>query len=100
MFIRKQEYDKLKADKEFKFFAFSEKSIAGRGFSSETDYHFELFNGKIIKKYSNSPKERKPYKRRVNQICKNCKYRFYKKETLSEFTKLIKKYSSDESILD
>lgn len=100
MFMRKQEYDKLKEDKAFKFFAFSEKLIKGRGFSPETDYHFELFNNKIIKMYPNTPKKQKPYKRKVNQLCKNCKYGFYKKETLSKLRKFIKKYSLDDSMFD
>ena len=52
VFIRKEFLDKYQKKHPIKFFAFAERYTKETGFADETSLHFEIQNGRIIKKCS------------------------------------------------
>lgn len=77
VFIRKDAYEQLKKLVTVKHFVFAERLLEERGFCNETDYHFEIMDGKIIKAVSNGIHPHIGIKTDALAICENCKYGFY-----------------------
>lgn len=77
IFIRKDAYEKLEKMVPVKYFSFAERFLSDKGFCNETDYHFEIINGEIIKAFPNSGYVSSNSKNDENEGCENCKYGFY-----------------------
>lgn len=96
VFIRKDAYGELLKHKNIKFFAFAEKYLKDKGFCTDSDFHFEIVDGEIIKAYPNSKFDPALRKKSVPEECRNCKYNLYSQEELQEeydlLTDILKEY--------
>lgn len=96
VFIRKDVFEQLQKIATVKFFAFSEKYLYPKGYCDDSAYHFEVYNGQIVKSVANYQRDRKGDEREIPEFCENCKYGFYKpynwdecKGTVDEILKRI-----------
>ena len=96
VFIRKEEFKKLKSIMPIKYFAFSERLIEGCGYCDETSYHFEISDSKIIKEIPNHLERGIENEEKIPEACQNCRYGIYDKPsvvgTCDKFMKLIMEY--------
>lgn len=70
VYIRKDLLDVYQSKKSLKYFAYQERYLPNTGYAVESQYHYEMENGKVIKKFPNKynslPKEE------INPLCTNC----------------------------
>lgn len=98
VFIRKDAFEQLKDMMTVKFFAFSEKYLAPKGYCDDSAYHFEICDGQIAKAVANDQRDRKETDRERPEYCQNCKYGFYKPVDWAEnssFAEFIKVYCAE-----
>lgn len=98
VFIRKDAFEQLKDMMTVKFFAFSEKYLAPKGYCDDSAYHFEICDGEIVKAVANDQRDRIETNDELPKFCQNCKYGFYKPidwDGDSPFAKLLKMYCAE-----
>lgn len=84
VFIRKDAFEQLQRELTVKFFAFSEKYLAPKGYCDDSAYHFEVCDGQIVKAVANYQQDRKWLGKEVPVYCQNCKYGFYRPIKLNQ----------------
>lgn len=95
IFIRKDALEELQKKTPIKYFAFTEKFLRDKGFCDETDYHFEIENGEITKMCLNRQSKLTPYKDRIPESCKKCKYGFYEEIEIPDIKDILANYFVD-----
>lgn len=78
--IRRDKYENYLKHGIIKHFAFSEKLIQGKGYNTDSWYHYELQNGGIVQKFSNNQSDYVDESQNdVIQNCENCPFGLYNK---------------------
>lgn len=88
VYIRKDFLDIYQSQKTLKYFAYLERYLPNTGYAGESQYHYELANGKVIKKFSNKynglPEEE------INPLCDNCPFELNDRFTEGPLRKFLK----------
>lgn len=78
LFIRKEYFDEYLKGHVLKYFAFTEKFIPETGYADEPSLHFEIQEGKIIKKIYNDA-DRRWHSIEISPLCAKCPYELNEK---------------------
>lgn len=96
VFVRKDFFEQFSKKTPVKFFAFSEKYLDPQGYCEKTAYHFEIFDGQIVKAVPNNRSGKNGTVSEVPDQCQNCKYGFYKPvrwDEISPVVEFLNKYN-------